>query len=76
MQTFKSGFPAQVFENHAVIASMQTTKMHIFENDDAMCMHILCSVYSVQAHSISLQSNIVNWPGMNNTAFLVIFTDP
>jgi len=28
-------------------------------------------------HSVSLQSDIAYyWPGMNNTAFLVIFTDP
>ncbi len=33
-------------------------------------MHIMC------LGSVSLQSDIANyWPGMHNTAFLVVFTD-
>ncbi len=42
MQTFKSGFPVQVFEKDTVIASMQTmmTCACIFCIQSIMCRHI------------------------------------
>lgn len=37
--------------------------------------YVLCTVY-VQARSDFLPSNITNyWPGIHNTAFIVIFMD-
>ncbi len=48
-------------------------KKYISENSDDVSICITC----VQTRSVYLQSNITNyWPGMNNTAFLVIVTDP
>lgn len=78
----KMGFKVYVFENNTVTVSAYTTKWQICENSNVIRRHITCSVYRYacvcrRIPSVSLQCAIaIYWPGMNNTAFLVVFLDP
>ncbi len=79
---FKTGFQSAFFENDTIIFSVKK-KVNLWKQWHHAC--ITCSVYRraraleecICAHtrSVSLQSDIANyWPGMRNTARLVVWT--
>ncbi len=80
MQHLKMGFKVQVLK---IILSLSQCKLQkrefvktVMSCTYVLYVRIIIRIVCAQARSVSLQSDIGNyWPGMYNTAFLVIFMD-